>query len=77
MSTLCLRKLPKHGKATIKRIDASSEMAQRIHEIGLNPGINIEIIGRAPLRDPIAIRVRNFTVALRNNEADHIYVDEL
>ena len=77
MHTLNLRKLPKKGKGTINRIAASGELAQRIREIGLNPGVAIEILGRAPLRDPIAIRVRNFTVTLRNNEADYIFVDAL
>ena len=77
MHILNLRKLPKKGRATINRIEATGELAQRIREIGLNPGVAIEILGRAPLRDPIAIRVRNFTVTLRNNEADYILVDAL
>ena len=75
MSNICLRKLPKMSKGRISRINAQGELAQRIRDIGLNPGVIIELIGRAPLKDPVAIKVRNFTVALRNNEADHIFID--
>jgi ferrous iron transport protein A len=42
--------------------------------MGLVPGTPIQIQGRAPLRDPVAIRTRNFTLTLRNNEADFIEV---
>jgi ferrous iron transport protein A len=32
-------------------------------------------MGRAPLRDPVALRVKGFTLSLRNNEADFIEVE--
>jgi ferrous iron transport protein A len=43
--------------------------------MGLVPGTPLQVQGRAPLKDPVAIRVRNFTLTLRNNEADHIHVE--
>ena len=36
--------------------------------------VDVEVVGRAPLRDPVALRLPGFTLSLRNNEADHIYV---
>jgi ferrous iron transport protein A len=45
--------------------------------MGLVSGTEIEIVGRAPLKDPVAIRLRGFTLTLRNNEADHITVEKL
>lgn len=74
MKEICLRSMPGKSKCKISRIKANGELARRIHDIGLNPGVDLELIGKAPLRDPVAIRVRNFTLALRNNEADHIFV---
>jgi ferrous iron transport protein A len=32
-------------------------------------------MGRAPLKDPVALRLRDFTLTLRNNEADLIMVN--
>ena len=33
------------------------------------------MVGRAPLKDPVALRLKDFTLTLRNNEADHIMVE--
>ena len=77
MNSISLRNLPKKGKGKITRINAEGELAKRIHEIGLNPGVILELTGKAPLKDPVAVRVRNFTLALRNNEADHIFIEVL
>ncbi len=43
--------------------------------MGLVPGTEITIQGRAPLYDPVALRVMGGTLTLRNNEADHIVVE--
>jgi ferrous iron transport protein A len=61
-------------KGVIERVLAVGELGRRIRDMGLVPGTPIQIIGRAPLKDPVAIRVRSFTLSLRNNEADHIHV---
>ena len=45
--------------------------------MGLVPGTEFAIVGRAPLKDPVALRLRDFTLTLRNNEADHIQVEPL
>jgi ferrous iron transport protein A len=43
--------------------------------MGLVPGTEIKVQGRAPLYDPVALRVRGATLTLRNNEADYIEVE--
>jgi ferrous iron transport protein A len=45
-----------------------------MREMGLVPGTKITIIGRAPLYDPVALRLMGGVLTLRNNEADHITV---
>ena len=35
------------------------------------------IVGRAPLVDPVAVRMKGFTLSLRNKEADSIDVEAL
>ena len=39
------------------------------------PGRRFKFRAELPSKDPVAIRVRDFTLTLRNNEADHILVD--
>jgi ferrous iron transport protein A len=71
-----IRLLNVHDKATITAVTAPGEMGRRLRDMGLVPGTEIEIIGRAPLKDPVALRLRGFTLTLRNNEADYIHVDK-
>jgi ferrous iron transport protein A len=59
---------------TIKLILADGELGRRIRDMGLVPGTEIRIMGRAPLYDPVAVRTIGFTLTLRNNEADFIVV---
>jgi len=59
----------------IKAVKIGGELGRRIREMGLVPGTEITIQGRAPLYDPVALRVMGGTLTLRNNEADHIIVE--
>jgi len=70
-----LRQLRVGQKAIIKSITAQGELGRRIRDMGLVPGTEVEITGRAPLKDPVALRMKGFTLSLRNNEADHITVE--
>jgi len=49
-------------------------MGRRIREMGLVPETVMQGQGRAPLKDPVAIKIRDFVLTLRNNEASHILV---
>ncbi|MGB3211544.1 MAG: FeoA family protein [Desulforhopalus sp.] len=59
---------------TIDKINVSGELGRRLRAMGLTSGTPITVSGRAPLYDPVAIRVLNSTLTLRNSEADHITV---
>ncbi len=61
----------------IKAIKVSGELGRRLREMGLTPGTRISVCGRAPLKDPVAIRVLNSILTLRNNEAEYIQVEIL
>lgn len=72
--TVSLRKLQKGQRAVIASITADGEMGRRIRDMGLVPGVEVQVIGRAPLEDPVALRLMGFTLTLRNSEADYITV---
>ncbi|MCD6526968.1 MAG: ferrous iron transport protein A [Desulfuromonas sp.] len=74
--SISLRQLDVQDKAIIISVTAPGEMGRRLRDMGLVPNTEIEIIGRAPLKDPVALRLRGFTLTLRNNEADHITVEK-
>ena len=59
----------------IAAVEALGEMNRRIRDMGLIPGTTVSIVGRAPLKDPVALRLSGVTISLRNSEADFIKVD--
>ena len=75
MIKLSMRKMKENQFGIISAVKADGEMGRRIRDMGLVPGTHIKIQGRAPLYDPVALRVLGFTLTLRNNEADFIDVE--
>lgn len=74
MLKLSMRQMKENQSGTIEAVRAGGELGKRIRDMGLVPGTHIKIQGRAPLYDPVAIRVMGFTLTLRNHEADYIDV---
>lgn len=70
-----LREMKEGQKGRILRIGAEGELGRRIRDMGLVPGVEVEVVGHAPLRDPVALRLSGVTLALRNREADFISVE--
>jgi len=67
-----MRKMQRQQKGRICAVRANGEIGRRIRDMGLVPGTEFAIVGRAPLRDPVALRMKGFTLTLRNSEADYI-----
>ncbi len=70
-----MREMRNNQGGMIKRVFATGDMGRRIREMGLVPNTPIQIQGRAPLKDPVAIKIRDYILTLRNNEADRILVE--
>lgn len=64
-----------HG--IVRDFTADNEDYERIVEMGLTPGEEVEIIRYAPLGDPIEIRIRGYLLSLRKAEAERIKVARL
>ncbi|HBE94547.1 MAG TPA: iron transporter FeoA [Desulfovibrio sp.] len=77
VTPFCLRQAKVNQRLRIRSIAAQGELGRRIRDMGLVPNTEIQVIGKAPLHDPVALRLRDFTLTLRNSEADHITVEAL
>ena len=75
MARIIMRRMQDNQSRTISAVKVSGELGRRIRDMGLVPGAAIKVQGRAPLYDPVALRVKGFTLTLRNNEADYIEVE--
>ena len=72
MSKMNMRQMAVDQAGTIISVKAHGELGRRIRDMGLVPGTEIKIRGRAPLYDPVSLRIMGFTLTFRNSEADFI-----
>ena len=66
----------KLGQKAIIKSFGSQEIYLKLMEMGCVPGEIVKIDQVAPLGDPISISVAGYSLSLRLNEADHIFVEE-
>ncbi len=64
-------------RARITAVGGDDPLVQRLLEMGLFEGEELEVIGFAPFGDPIEIRLRDYRLSLRRNEAARIQVTSL
>ena len=64
-------------RCRIKRIMASGLLGQRLLDMGFIPGVEIEVIRNAPLIDPVEIRLGEYQVSIRHEEARYVEVEPL
>jgi ferrous iron transport protein A len=65
------------GKAVVIKHFESDEIFLKLMEMGCVPGEKIIVDQVAPLGDPISIQVAGYTLSLRLNEAENIWVEEI
>ena len=63
-------------KAVISSIHGKTTEEAHLMEMGLLVGTPIEFIKRAPLGDPIELRVRGYHLSIRRSEAHAILVEK-
>ena len=66
--------LPLGQHAEVVSIDCERRLSRRVMEMGLLPGTRVRVVRVAPLRDPIELRVRNYSLSVRRAEAAKITV---
>ncbi len=60
---------------TVKKITGEGPVKRRIMEMGITRGVEVYIEKIAPLGDPIDIRVRDYDLSIRKEDANNIEVD--
>ncbi|HEV3259085.1 MAG TPA: ferrous iron transport protein A [Gemmataceae bacterium] len=61
-------------RATVEAVEGSDSLVQRLLEMGLLEGEEVEVVGLAPFGDPMEIRLRDYRLSLRRREAARVLV---
>ena len=64
-------------KVKIIRINNDKRTADRLNDIGVIEGVTVELIAFAPFGNPMLIKVRDFKLAIRLEDAKKIVVEKL
>jgi ferrous iron transport protein A len=64
-------------RARIQSLQGTDSLVQRLFEMGLLEGEEVEVVGFAPLGDPLEIRLQDYRLSLRRTEAARVTVSPL
>jgi ferrous iron transport protein A len=70
-----LAELPVGSKAVVAAIDGTDELSCRLMEMGITPGVELRVIGVAPLGDPLELELRGYRLSVRRSEAARVAVE--
>lgn len=59
---------------TVERVGGERAFRRRLMELGLVPGTRVELLGVAPLGDPVELLVRGCSLSIRRAEAERVTV---
>jgi Fe2+ transport system protein FeoA len=71
---LSLDQLQTGQRARVTALEGGDPIVQRLLEMGLFEGEELEVVGFAPLGDPMEIRLRDYRLSLRRGEAARVRV---
>jgi Fe2+ transport system protein FeoA len=64
-------------RGRITALQGQDALMQRLMEMGLFEGEEIEVVRLAPLGDPLEIRLGDYLLSLRRSEAARVQIDHL
>ena len=64
-------------RGRITAIDGDDSLVQRLMEMGLLEGEQVEVVSFAPLGDPMEVRLGDYRLSLRRVEAARVHVEAL
>ena len=71
-----LTRVPIGRSAEVVAIRGEGPVRRRLLELGLCRGVEVEVVRRAPLGDPLELKVRGYLLSLRGAQADLVQVQE-
>lgn len=70
-----LSELEPGERGKVSEVEGDADAVRRLMDLGVIRGTAVEMVRRAPLGDPLEVRVRGFMLTLRRSEAEHITVE--
>jgi ferrous iron transport protein A len=63
------------ARGKIVRVTGEDQISSRLLEMGLTPGALVQLLGTAPLGDPIELSIRGYRLSIRRSEAARVEIE--
>lgn len=73
MSKLSQFKVGQSGR--VAEVIGTDQLSRRLLEMGITRGVEISLVGSAPLGDPLELEVRGYRLSVRKGEADRVEME--
>ena len=74
---LFLKDLKPGERARVERIEGGGALRRRMMDMGIVPGVELEVVRCAPLGGPLQIKLKGYYLAMRRGECSKIMVGEI
>ena len=62
------------ARGRVSAILGGDELSVRLLEMGLTPGVEVALVGAAPLGDPLELELRGYRLSVRRAEAARVEI---
>jgi ferrous iron transport protein A len=77
MKTNSLSKLALGESGIVRELPKTPVLASRLREMGVLRGTEVTLVRRAPMGDPLEIRLRGYSLSLRTQDANEVLVEKI
>jgi Fe2+ transport system protein FeoA len=70
-----LNELQPGEKGKVAKIGLKGKFRLKLMDMGMVRGTEVEVLGIAPLGDPMEIKIKGFNLSIRKNEANLILIE--
>lgn len=64
-------------RGVVKKVGGEGAIRRRLFDMGVTPGAEITLRKKAPLGDPIEVKLRGYELTLRKTEAELVTMDRI
>ncbi|MCG8553473.1 MAG: ferrous iron transport protein A [Desulfobacterales bacterium] len=72
---MTLDKLKPGDSGIIKKLSIKDKLGQRLMDMGIYPGLTLNVVRNAPFEDPMEVEIDGYFISLRHDEARFIEVE--
>jgi Fe2+ transport system protein FeoA len=70
-----LSELAVGARGKVVKVTGEDQISSRLLEMGLTPGASVQLLGTAPLGDPVELSIRGYRLSIRRSEAARVEIE--